>query len=259
MLDSGATEWHGEEEHDVSYADDTMWEDSQPAVEAIMDGPDTRYQLRPDALEVHASGDSIPGIESDGSESDAWECDEAAELWTATSPEEVAEKVKRDPFYPFKNVEEMWFANWAQTVTKLSLPRINALLEALRNPVMDLRKITFRTGEAMWKKVDALANEQGAAAWTETPIAVEGPKGSTYGGKTALVTHRPLVDVVKGLFQRDDLDIRLRAKKAFNDMNPPERLYNEAWTGDRWSRIQVRACNTCACALICFTCALTGV
>lgn len=204
--------------------------------EYLDDGEDARFDLRADSpeLDVVSSDSEIVSEESEIAPS-------CKEPWYFDGDIEDRGVHHEQPSRPaFRNREEEWLVNWLRTGDKISESRINSLLVALRDPDMDLRKVQFTNAKNVWLAADTAARLHDShlkTDWEEAEIVVQGPSGRSWANKTVTFHHRPILEVLRQLFGRPDLDVQLSAKHEFDHSG--QRIYNEAWSGNRWIRIQV--------------------
>ncbi|KAI8917615.1 hypothetical protein DFJ77DRAFT_439105 [Powellomyces hirtus] len=91
----------------------------------------------------------------------------------------------------------------------------------------------------VWKVVDTVAACYDAVLqtdWRQTQQEVPGPSNCSWANKTTTMHHRSALAILRQLFACNNLTMQLTPKQEY-DMNG-NRIYNEAWTGDRWARIQ---------------------
>jgi hypothetical protein len=84
---------------------------------------------------------------------------------------------------------------------------------------------------------DKLVEAEGVTPWQTAEVPVPPMDGGNASDESVLLYYRNPVDVVRKLFGREELRVVLRPQKLSDGAS---RIYNEAWTGQRWARYQVR-------------------
>lgn len=194
---------------------------------------------------------------SDQDDSDSESEEEAPEAETAgnliedanTSEEELldpiglfddvhSDKERPDhPWHPFATKEDFWFAWWSRMTPSLSKSRINEFLRVIRDLSFSMQNITFSSAQVLDRKVDELAVIEHIVPWQQHSIVITGSEIERLNGETVPFFYRDTLEVVRTLFSRGDLDICLRPKREYDEGR--SRVYNEAWTGERWWELQV--------------------
>jgi hypothetical protein len=142
-----------------------------------------------------------------------------------------------NPWTPFASKEDFWFAWWSRQNPSLSKSRINDFLRMLRDDTFDIRKVTFTSADKVMEKADELVKHENIVPWQQGSITISGSTNENLNGLTVTFLYRDVLQVIKNLFAREDLDIVLRPKQELD--GDGLRIFNEPWTGDRWARYQV--------------------
>jgi hypothetical protein len=232
---------HDSDEDDEEYADHAP----APYADQFLDasGHDSRFQL-PDEEPPAGSEVSDDAFDSeapsDSDDESTVAADERAQSDQVFSIPLPIDAPGTDGV-PTWNAEEEWLVTWIKK-SGISQARVTELFAMLRTGALDLRKQRYPNARSFFAAIDKAAAAESSAssaiAWKVEKFNVDGPRQRSWANKTVAFHYRPALEVVKDLFRRDDLNIRLRAG-AVETNAAGQRVLDEAWTGDRWRRIEV--------------------
>lgn len=179
---------------------------------------------------VYSQPISLASLSDKGDVAEESECRGASELYTTNR----AVYNRQDPFWPFQNEAEFWFACETQDPPRWSSRRVTRHLQAIHDQQLGYSLETEMTNsQQLYRKLDQLVSSLGDRWWRGTIDLKGGSWAGTYD-----VHYIEAKDAACALFGRPDLANHI-VYRGHEDTSPDgSRLWNEMYTADRWLEVQ---------------------
>jgi hypothetical protein len=203
---------------------------------------DTRYEPRSETPDSNSSVDVLD--EADG------------EIHPVQSEEEFdnpiglvrdqlhgTDCVSTNRYAPFQTREDYVIAWWSHLHPRISKSRMDKLLAIVHDPNFDFKNTTFSSANSIANITRKMIASEAIVSWETAAVAIKWPENDEWNGYIVEFAYRNVRKLIESLLSRNNLGIVLKPHVT-RDVDG-NKLYNEAWTGERWTRMQVGMTFSC--------------